>query len=801
MKTILKYIFLAAVALIVVACQEGLDQISTEEGMGSVSLSISTKEHTRVGDFTPEELRVRIYDEDDRLVRIYTEDDVIPENIALVAGVYTFKVEARDNDHTTKFKGSDVDDDRTKIYYIGEDDVTVIAGGSVTAEVKCNPQHVRVGVILDEDEGENQYLRNVGISLAAMQLTSDNNPTAVDNKKKNDFDTAYAGADRLDFGTAISGSTTSYVGEDYAYFLMPEGVETIAWVIAGEHVAPAEDQPATTAEEDSTEGSDSTGSNDGATAPEGVVTKFDRAGQIVVEPGKAYALQFRYSKLPDGSITVDVEVDDTVETYDDPIIFKPEPEIKPMSGNTWIEDEDNDNVYVVGTSDISFNVTSINKLDGFGLDEEKLWDKGNYVSDEAKKMITVAPVGNEGKEFTVTVNPAYFATLAGGTQTFWFSAYDGATEVGKFKTKFLNQGLTKPTDIDLWLNTAKFNAVVTQTATNVAVKFRKVKGTGSYGDWVTVGLSNTTGNVYGGTSVAAWSDAITNTKGMTVYKPNPDKSIFANGTYEYQLVVDGSDYGPSGTFTTTVEQPIPNADFESSSLSCWGQSNSNATFWGSGNNWAKTNLCTQGSKDGNGGSKAAVLTSSATAGVLASGNLFTGTFTMNGMAGTVGFGQPYTWQARPTALRVKYHAKVGKVDIALYKDETGNFPLKKGDQDVARIYALIVDWSERPGVTSGTSDPTGCFEPTAITSLAGSGAIIGYASLLIDKSTSGDSMVTVDIPFEFYDKVTNPSNPSDPSKEPAKYSIVISAACSAYGDYMCGYSENVMYVDDFQWVY
>ena len=404
MKTILKYIFLAAVALIVAACQEGLDQISTDEGMGNVKLNISTNEHTRGGEnFTPEELRVRIYDEDGRLVRIYTEDDVIPENIALVAGEYTFKVEARDNDHTTKFKGSDVEDDREKIYYIGEDDVTVTAGGSVTAEVDCDPQHVRVGVILDEDEGENQYLRNVGISLAAMQLTTGNNPTAVDNKKKNDFDTAYAastGADRLDFGTAISGSTTSYVGEDYAYFLMPEGVETIAWVIAGEHVAPAEDQPATTAEEDSTEGSDSTGSNDGATAPEGVVTKFDRAGQIVVEPGKAYALQFRYSKLPDGSITITVDVDYTVDAWDDQITFKPEPEIKPLAGNPWVEDDENENenVYVVGTSNISFEVTSINKIDGFGLNEKKLWDKGVYASG-AEDMITVTPEGTDGRYY------------------------------------------------------------------------------------------------------------------------------------------------------------------------------------------------------------------------------------------------------------------------------------------------------------------------------------------------------------------------------------------------------------------
>ena len=792
MKTLSKYILLAAMALIVAACQEGLDQISTDEGMGNVKLNISTNEHTRVGEnFTPEELRVRIYDDGNRLVRIYTEDDVIPENIALVAGEYTFKVEARDNDHTTKFKGSDVEDDREKIYYIGEDDVTVTAGGSVTAEVDCDPQHVRVGVILDEDEGENQYLRNVGISLAAIQLTTGNNPTAVDNKKKNDFDTAYAasiGADRLDFGTAISGSTTSYVGEDYAYFLMPEGAETIAWVIAGEHVAPAEDQPATTAEEDSTEGSDSTGSNDGATAPEGVVTKFDRAGQIVVESGKAYALQFRYSKLPDGSITITVDVDYTVDAWDDQITFKPEPEIKPLAGNPWVEDDENENVYVVGTSNISFEVTSINKIDGFGLNEKKLWDKGVYASG-AEDMITVTPEGTDGKKFTVTVKPGFFATLAGGTQTFWFSAYDGTTEVGKFKTKFLNQGLTKPTDIDLWLNTAKFNAVVTQTATNVAVKFRKVKGTGSYGDWVTVDLTaNTTGgNVYGGKSVAAWSEG-TNVNGKTIYTPDSDKSIFANGIYEYQLVVDGADYGPSGTFTTTVTQTIPYADFESSSLSCWGQNNSSAPFWGSGNNSYKGDLCTQATYAGMQGSYVAKLKSSETLGMLAAGNVFTGTFSMSGFSGTVSFGVDYNWVARPTAMKVKVWHKIGNVTTTKYAST-----IPSGSPDQASIQVCVIDWDKRHQVTSGADTPVGVWSPeNGMTTSTSAGSVIGYGVVYPTGTTEGSSMKEITIPIQYYDKTAKPSG---------KYKLIIAAATSRYGDYMNGCNTNEMYVDDFQWVY
>ncbi|MBP3474183.1 MAG: PCMD domain-containing protein [Alistipes sp.] len=792
MKTILKYIFLAAVALIVAACQEGLDQISTDEGMGNVKLNISTNEHTRVGEnFTPEELRVRIYDEDDRLVRIYTEDDVIPEKIALVAGVYTFKVEARDKDHTTKFKGSDVDDDRTKIYYIGEDDVTVIAGGSVTAEVECDPQHVRVGVILYEDEGENKYLRNVGISLAAIQLTTDNNPTAVDNKKKDDFDTAYAastGVDRLDFGTAVSGSTASYEGEDYAYFLMPEGVSTISWVITGEHVAPAEDQPTTAAEGDSTEGSDSTGSNDGATAPEGVVTKFDRAGQIVVEPGKAYALQFRYSQLPDGSITIDVEVDETVETFDEQITFKPEPEIIPLDGNTWIEDEDNDNVYVVGASDISFNVTSINKIDGFGLNEEKLWN-GDYVSDEAKKMITVTANGTDGKDFTVTVKPAFFATLAGGEQDFRLSAYDGTTEVGKFRTTFLNQGLViSETTSDLWANTATFKGVVTDTsATDVKVQFRKKGST----EWVVTDAATLNAGVATVTSKAAWTES-KNVNDHTIFTPNTDKSIFANNTYEYQMIVGGVAYGPIVEYKTGSGQSIPYANFEDK-LTCF-NGGTVASIWGSGNNSASPELCTFSTFANQTGSNCAKLDATTAVGILAAGNLFTGKFDFNLLQGkgTVSFGVKYDYAARPSKLKLKIYHNIGTVD-------EGSGKIDQGKPDQGSIFVCLVDWDSQHQVSSGTSSPTGVWSPEdGADVVPSSGKIIGYGVVYPEGKTKDDDgndvdyMVELEIPICYYDKVTKPSK---------DFTLVISAATSRYGDYKNGCKTNEMYVDDFQWVY
>ncbi len=54
-------------------------------------------------------------------------------------------------------------------------------------------------------------------------------------------------------------------------------------------------------------------------------------------------------------------------------------------------------------------------------------------------------------------------------------------------------------------------------------------------------------------------------------------------------------------------------------------------------------------------------------------------------------------------------------------------------------------------------------------------------------------MVEATLPLNFYDPAAG--------RPTGKYSIIISCSTSAYGDYMVGCTTNVMYVDDFQWVY
>ena len=167
---------------------------------------------------------------------------------------------------------------------------------------------------------------------------------------------------------------------------------------------------------------------------------------------------------------------------------------------------------------------------------------------------------------------------------------------------------------------------------------------------------------------------------------------------------------------------------------------------------------------------------------------YTGDFIMEGMMGTANFGKVFKWTARPTALKVTYKSKVGIVDkVGTYDKEGAEY---KGKQDNSRIFAAVVDWSKQHGVTSGIGEPSGMWDPVKKTELE-EGAILGYASLMIDESSDG--FVTVEIPFMWYDTVSAPAD--------GNYSIVISCATSNRGDYLTGCSTNELRIDSMEFVY
>ena len=338
-------------------------------------------------------------------------------------------------------------------------------------------------------------------------------------------------------------------------------------------------------------------------------------------------------------------------------------------------------------------------------------------------------------------------------------------------------------EADLWQNTGTVTALISadEYASGAALEYR-IKGDT---EWQPMQESGYDAGILTATIAPEWKTE-TNPNGLTVYKLVPKKGLFAGHTYEFRLLVGGSEQGAPLEYTAPAGNTIPNGDMEDASMSCWTQNNKTAEFWGSGNNTFTKGLCTQAPFAG--GMRAKLQATSAV-GVLASGNLFTGLFQKDLITrGVVSFGQTYAWKARPRALKVQYFAEhIGPVDI----DKKFGAPIGMGDQDRARIMVAIVDWNARREVGSGTEPPTGTWDPQEAASTE-QGKIIAYGSLCIDESSTGDRMIDTELELHFYDREAKPSG---------LYQLVISCSTSAYGDFMTGCKSNVLYIDNFEWAY
>lgn len=762
MKTISKYILMAGVALMATAC----DKDSVETGEGAVSFDIRMSNETRAEvngvseENLPEYLRVKIYNQEG-LIRRYTSLSDIPNPLYLVAGDYSVKAEAGDKENVA-FLQSEVTTSGGAIskmlcYESESIPFTVEAHKSTDINVTAKTINVKTAVNFNTEVAENNKLSEVKIQLAAMT----SNATTLDG-----------------FNAAITAATpkVEMTGTDVAYFLLPEGeadnteddVTTILWSFEGTH------------------------SDDGA---------ISKVGTIAVAKGKGYTVNFVYSRTPDGFIGPDgegngglyVEVSDEVDEKESDFDFKPQPEISGPGLNMSAV-----NVYAEG-SDITLVCESIYDLKTLSLGGVKFFDSG---TPNNNAIPGISSVVNTPAKVTITIAKEYFANLKGGENILIFEMVDENTDEGdahEQPVKFLKQGLViENTKADLWANTATFSAVVTDNSvTNVGFKFRKA-GTSEWSDVFPASQTSTDESgckIYSATSTASWTEG-TNPNKHTIYTPNVAKSIFAGNTYEVQMVIDGSEYGNKRNFTALAStQTIPNGDMEGN-LSCFGSSNANAPYWGSGNNTFTSDLCGKGIYKGMVGSQCAFLKSKTAVGNLASGNLFTGQFDfeLSSQKGTVSFGKKYDWQERPTALALKYWT-----DIKAVSSNGFDTKISSGDADEASIYVCIVDWDSQHKVSSGTSakvlagvwSPEDGMNPTDSEGKS-VGKIIGYGVIYPQGQTNGDSMIDLEIPIHYYDKDSKPSK---------NFTLVIAAATSRYGDYMNGASGSKMYLDDFHWAY
>lgn len=385
---------------------------------------------------------------------------------------------------------------------------------------------------------------------------------------------------------------------------------------------------------------------------------------------------------------------------------------------------------------------------------------------------------------------------------FKFTVTDNAGQETVITLKYVKtvvSPITYNNDADLWANTASFTLNIPADATSVSVQYKK--STASDTEWQTAEITgnNTKAEIKPdwGTQFTA-ADWTTPNSVQPFWRITEGTGVFANNTYDYKLTVDGTEY--KGQFTTKTDQIIPEGNMENTALPCFilQEASKTSETWGSGNNKVLSEcwLCQTDTYTFNAiTSKCAKLTtqtqSTINKKVLAAGNLFYGQFAQNGTGGDVRFGQEYPWDARPKALQLTYKASVGTVNYVNSIQK-----IAASQPDYARIFIAIVDWGSRHTVTSKTNltgttvTVSGAWDPETTTN-PGEGEIIGYGSFWIEQGET--DWQTLEIPINFYNKENKP--------QAENISLVISCTCNAYGDYMNGCSDNVMYVDDFEWVY
>ena len=328
-------------------------------------------------------------------------------------------------------------------------------------------------------------------------------------------------------------------------------------------------------------------------------------------------------------------------------------------------------------------------------------------------------------------------------------------------------------DIDLWKNTATFDAAL---AGNGAEVFYKKEDAS---EWIKA--NHIDGTLF--ELAPVWNKSA-NGASLDVYSLEAGTGIFAGSTYQIEARSNGETV-MSYEFTTSEGDEIPNGDMSAWSMKSGNLPYPNAegeSFWDSGNNSMSPSLCVEDSE-------AAYMSATKVLNfAFAPGNMYTGDFVMAGFSGTANFGKVYNWTARPKALKVDYKAEVGEINETGSSDPDGD--AYEGKQDTSRIYAVVIDWTAQHGVTSGLGTPTGMWDPTIATSLE-EGAIIGYA--MLDITASQADFTTVEIPFVWYDTEAKPAE--------GNYSVVISCATSKRGDYLTGCSTNKLWVDNFEWAY
>ena len=534
----------------------------------------------------------------------------------------------------------------------------------------------------------------------------------VAEKLNEGYFTTVAIAESYDAAAIESGDVLSltYTESKNGYVIMPEGKTSLYWHFEGTH--PVE----------------------GDIIKEAIIED--------VKPSVMYTITLKYSKDAPGNLVFEATVDESVEEIEDMLIFSPDPVVL-GDGFDMTESQ------LSTTALRKYNITAlanINKMivaiDGVEHDLFSIVPDG----------MTLTKI--DDMTYQIDVNSTFFAAVTGGVQTLTFHVED--VDGGKV-TKGVTynvQGVLPLQDADynLWNAVATFKAVVHGTPSSVKIAYRA-----NGGEWQEV-------------------NAVSYANGY--YKADVAEFTVST-TYQYKLVVDSADAGKPLAHQTAAGAQIPNGDMERWSKPTWylPYGDGDAAFWLTGNeggNMANATL-TQPSTDvrpGSAGTQSAYLKSQkasvAGIGKFAAGNLFTGTFMLNGMDGIVTFGRDFAFTAKPKSLSFWIKNNEGTIDQGSHASGT----------DIYTIMVLITDGTTYAVNTKDTSTFL------SMESLATRDGIIAYGYMQGTDSRAEWTQETINITYREDMKNAKPKK------------IVVSFTPSGYGDYFCGSTKSWMYVDD-----
>lgn len=570
-------------------------------------------------------------------------------------------------------------------YYIGEQSFTIESGAVTPVTVDCKLQSTIVKVNYDATVAEKLeagYFTNVSVAEA--------------------YD-----ADAIATGDIHS---LRYEETKEGYFILPAEQTSLFWHFEGTH--PVE----------------------GDIMKEAVIEN--------VKPSAKYTITLKYSKDAPGNLVLEATVDESIEEFDDVLIFSPDP--------TVMGDGFNEKEVQLSTAHRTYNVSSLANISTMTVAVD-----GQEFDLLAGGVEGISVVKSDDMNYKVTISPEFFNITTGGAHDVDFYVLD--VDGGKLN-KAINynvQGIMPLTadDYSLWFGTATFKAnIVNSAASSIKVAYS--------------------------TDGASWTEVDATAVANGIYAANSADFACAMN-YTYKLVVDGVEYGKTLQLATAAGAQIPNGDMERWHEASWvlPYGKDDAPFWLTGNEGGAMvdATLTQSSTDvrpGSTGKYSAYLKSQYASlmgiGKFAAGNLFTGTFALSGMDGIVTFGRDFAFTAKPKSMSFWMKNNEGTIDQGSHTQGSD-------------IYTVMVIITDGTTYSVNTKDESTFLKVDKLGSTPG---VIGYGYITGTDSRAEWTEETINITYV----------EGMESAKPKK--LVVSFTPSGYGDYFCGSTSSWMYVDD-----